>query len=294
MIAHLYICNRSFRWNGIDELSDFQQKLVGFQKMMERIKRYPEENLLFLFSDSFLKTEVLEHVTMSDIITNYDKAITLIGRESYILLVGMMKSCRSTHATIWDLKSYLSLEDENLCHAVIVFTPIKGLDGNLQLISTEQGWFDFRRHYLGKYPQTPSFFLSESPKYFPCLKLHPNNCTTMRSVLRTHPMKIVSCLSALNDSFIGDFFSSGKDLQVFLPLFAKGHGIEDASLEGTKAKKFYFKFEEERGIVIAYCEAHLKMYQDDRGNSNQHCRIYFRKPVEGESYIYVGYIGEHL
>jgi hypothetical protein len=294
MIAHLYICNRSFRWNGIDKLTGFQQKMVAFQKMMERINKYPEENLLYLFKDSFLSTEILEHVYMSEIISDYDKALAMIGKEAYVILLGIMKHCKTTRATIWDLKGYLSLEDEDTCHAVVVFAALKGLDNHLQVLSTEHGWLEFRRHYLGRYPKTPSFFLLESEKYYPGLKLHPDNKSTMRDVINTHPVTIVYYLSALNDYFAIEYHQSGKDMKEFLPWFAKTHKLEDASLEGSKDDKFYFDFDDNGTVLKAYCEAHLKMYHDDSGNDNQHCRIYFKKPVDGEPHIYVGYIGEHL
>lgn len=293
MIAHLYICNRSFRWNGTDQLSDFQMKMAEFQRMMERINSYAEENLLFLFVDSFLKTQVLKDVVMSELL-EYDKAVKLIGKEALVILLAIMKRCKSTNATVRDLKSYLSLEDENLCHAIIVFSPLKWLSDHMQVISTEQGWYDFRRHYLGKYPKNTVFFLAESKKYYPGLNLHPNNVSTIRDVIHSHPMQIVSYLAALNDHFAADFLGSGKDLKTYLPLFALEHKMEDASLEGSKEDKFYFDFQDGDKTVKAYCEAHLKMYHDDRGNDNQHCRIYFKKPVAGESYIYVGYIGKHL
>lgn len=293
MIAHLYICNRSFRWNGTDQLTDFQRKMVEFQRMMECVCQYADDNKLYIFADSFLKTEVLKNVTMSDLF-DYEKAVKLVGREAYVILMGIMKHYNSTKATIWNLKEYLSLEDENNCHAVIAFTPLKGLAQHQQVITTEQGWYNFRRYYLGKYPQTPSYFLSESEKYFKTLKIHPDNKVNLRDVIHSHPLSIVHCLSVLNDNFSDDFLNSGKDMKEYLPQFAMVHKIDGASLEGNKDKKFYFLFHEEDGDMTAYCEAHLKMYHDDNGNDNKHCRIYFKKPILGEKYIYVGYIGEHL
>ena len=116
MIAHLYICNRSFRWNGTDQLSNFQMKMAEFQRMMERISSYAEDNLLFLFKDSFQNTHVLEDITISELISDYDRAVKLIGKEALVILHGIMKHCRPTTATIWDLRSYLSLEDEDDFH----------------------------------------------------------------------------------------------------------------------------------------------------------------------------------
>lgn len=294
MIAHLYLCGRSFRWNGQDKLADFQLKMALFQKMLAHIVMYPDDNSFYLHKESFLGTRILENVFMSEILLDFDKAKTIIGMDAYSILMGILKHCMLTQATIKDLRSYLSLEDENNCHAIVVFSPFKRWANHLQVVSTEQGWFKFRRHYLGKYPKDPDFFLNESKKYYPRLNLHPDNAVTIRDVIHTHPMQIVSYLAALNDHFADDFLSSNKDLNEYLPLFAREYKLDDASLEGNKDKKFYFNFREGGQVHRVYCEAHLKMYHDDRGNDNQHCRIYFKKPINGESYIYVGYIGKHL
>lgn len=294
MIAHLYLINNSFLWNNSDKLADFQLKMANFQKMMERINMYPEENLLYVIFDSFISTTILENLTISDIITDYDKAIETIGKEAYVILMSIIKRYIATNASDEDIKEYLTLEDADNCHGVIVFSRIKGINNHVQVLSSEQGWFDFRRHHLGKYPHNPEYFLIESTKYFPNLSIHPDNAGSMRDVIKTHPIQIIQYLSSLNDHFRKEFDNSKKDLKEFLPLFALKHELDGASLDGNKDKKFYFIFSENGRIIQAYCEAHLKMFHDDHGNANQHCRIYFKKPIMGEPYIYVGYIGEHL
>lgn len=294
MIAHLYLINNSFLWNNSDKLADFQLKMADFQKMMERINMYPEENLLYVMFDSFMSTTILENLTISDIITDYDKAIETIGKDAYVILMNISKRYKATNASDEDINEYLALEDADICHGVIVFSKIKGIDNHVQVLSSEQGWFDFRRHHLGKYPHKPEYFLIESTKYFPNLSIHPGNAGFMRNVIKTHPIQITQYLSILNDHFRNEFDNSKKDLNEFLPLFALNHKLNGASLNGKKDDKFYFNFSENGSIIQAYCEAHLKMYKDDYGNDNQHCRIYFKKPIMGEDYIYVGYIGEHL
>ena len=105
-------------------------------------------------------------------------------------------------------------------------------------------------------------------------------------------IEIVTYLSVLNDFLIMEFKASGgRDFVSFLTKFAGDHQLEGASFEGTKLDKFNFIFPDG---TEAYCEPHLKMFTDDSGNKNQHCRIHFKKPLENESIVYVGCICKHL
>ena len=293
MIANLYICNRSFNWNGKDSLIDFKTKMYKFQKMIEKVSEHKEDNMIFVFKEGLMTTTILPGVDFVKLLSDREFAIENIGHECYVILMGMLKHCKETKAKLHDIKEYMTIEDSDNCHGVIVFSPIKNLDGKYQVISTVEGWFRFRRYYLGKFPKDTHFFLEECKKYFPALMIHSSNNSTLRWYLNSHPQVIVRYLSSLNDHFSKEFLDSGYDLVNFLPLFAAKYDIEEASLEGNKDDKFYFQFDDELN-KLAYCEAHLKMYHDDNGNDNQHCRIYFCKPQHQEKFLYVGHIGDHL
>lgn len=293
MIAHLYICNSTFKWNGIDGLDEFKAKMAHFQFMLEKIIEYKEENLLYIYLDGLLETVLLRDVTFASIL-DYDCAIKTIGKDCHTILMGMLKHHRSTTATLQNIRRYLSCEDRDNCYGIIVFPKARKRKSHIQIMSTVEGWLNFRRHYLGKYPKNVQFFLGEIGKFFPVLKVHPDNRRSLKNVLDSHSLRIVDCLSALNDHFIEEFKGSGMDIVSFLPYFAKSHSIDDASLEGNKDGKFEFIYDENGVRITAYCEAHLKMYRDNSNNTNQHCRIYFCKPEPEDKIIYVGYIGRHL
>lgn len=293
MIANLYICNRSFNWNGKDSLIDFKTKMYKFQKMIEKVSEYKEDNMLFVFKDGLMNTTILPGVDFVKLLCDHEFAVENIGHECYVILLAMLKHCKETKAKLHDIKEYMTIEDSDNCHGVIVFSPIKNLRKKFQVISTVEGWFRFRRCYLGKYPKNTSFFLEECKKYFPALMIHSSNHSALRGYLESHPQIIIRYLSLLNDHFLKEFLHSGSDLVSFLPMFAKEYNIEGASLEGSKDPKFYFQFDDEIK-KLAYCEAHLKMYHDDNGNDNQHCRVYFSKPQAQEKFLYVGHIGNHL
>lgn len=293
MTAHLYICNSTFKWNGTDGFDEFKAKMADFQFMLENIIEHKEDNLLYIYMDSLLSTMLLPNVTFANIL-DYDYAIKTIGKDCYIILMGMIKHRQPTEATLKDIREYLSYEDEDNCHGIVVFPKARKRNSHIQVMSTVEGWLNFRRHYLGKYPKNAQFFLGELNKFFPALRIHPNSRQTIKEVLDSHSLRIVECLSALNDYFIEEFMNCGMDIVHFLPHFAGSHSIDDASLEGNKDDRFKFTFDENGVTTTAYCEAHLKMYRDNSNNAAQHCRIYFRKPEPGDSVVYVGYIGRHL
>lgn len=294
MTAHLYICNSTFKWNGSDGLDEFKAKMFDFQYMLEKIGEYKEENLFYLFKEGFMSTVILPEVTFEKLLFDYDYAIKTIGKDCLKILMGILNRCYPTTASLQDIKEYLSDDDKDNCHGLIVFPKTKKRKSYIQVMSNVKGWFNFRRYYLGKYPKDVHFFLGEINKFFPALRVHPNNVKTLKEILDSHSHRIVDCLAALNDHFIKEFRDSEMDIISFLPHFAGTHSLDCASMEGKKNKKFKFTFDENGTATTVYCEPHLKMYRDNSNNENQHCRIYFHKPEPGDEIIYVGYIGKHL
>jgi len=129
-------------------------------------------------------------------------------------------------------------------------------------------------------------------KYFPGIVFHSTLSQQISDVYKSHPFSIVRYLTVMEENLVSDFSNYGRDFIGFLDWFAGEHHLDGASFEGTKDEKFRFEFSDQ---TVAYCEPHLKMYRDDNNNSNQHCRIYFRKPeTENDKFIYVGCICEHL
>lgn len=293
MKADLYVCDDTFKYNGSDSVADVKRKLSDFLIMIDEIRKYKEENCLYLVKENFGKTVAFgDRKTINDIISDYESSTLLYGKDVLTLFMGIFKHCKSTQVSLNDMKEYLAMEDDKNCSAILVLNPLDGYKEHIQVLSSVGGWLKSRRHFLAKYPGDEEFFLSESEKYFPDLRIHKNTKDTLGEVLASHHEKIVTYLSVLNDFLIMEFKASGgRDFVSFLTKFAGDHQLEGASFEGTKLDKFNFIFPD--GIE-AYCEPHLKMFTDDSGNKNQHCRIHFKKPLENESIVYVGCICKHL
>ena len=97
-------------------------------------------------------------------------------------------------------------------------------------------------------------------------------------------------LGVLNDFFIEEWDEYSGDIFQFLSLFALRHHLDDASSqEGDE--KFNCIFDEGNKRT---CKLHLKMFKNDCGATNQHARIYFAPPKDGEKCIYVGFICTHM
>lgn len=293
MKADLYVCDDTFKYNGSDSVADVKIKLSDFLIMLDEVRKYKEDNSLYLVKENFGKTVVFgDKKTINDIISDYKSSILIYGKDVLTLLMGIFKHCKNSKVSLNDMKEYLTIEDEQNCSAILVLNPLDEYQEHIQVLSSVDGWLKFRRYFLAKYPGDEEFFLSESKKYFPDLRIHENTKDTLGDVFASHHKKIVAYLSVLNDCLIMEFNASGnRDFVSFLTKFAGDHHLEGASFEGTKDDKFNFSFPDG---TKAYCEPHLKMFTDDSGNKNQHCRIHFKKPSENEEVVYIGCICEHM
>lgn len=280
--------------NGADGVEDVRRKLSDFQRMLDVIRQYADENILYLVKEKFWSCSIFgDGKTIADFISDYDNTVKVYGKDVYTLFQGILKHCKESKITLGDMKEYLDMEDENSCSGIVVLNTLDGYETHIQVMSNVNGWLNFRRHFLAKYPQNGDFFITESKKYFPGLFIHNDSKSKINDVLMSHVFRIVEYLTVLNDCLIEDFKKQGgRDLIAFLPYFACKHSLDGASFEGCKdEEKFTFMFPDGTN---AYCEPHLKMYKDDAGNDNQHCRIYFKKPHEGDTKVYVGCICKHL
>ena len=293
MKADLYICNETFSHNSTDSFNEVKMKLSDFQIMLERIVEYSDENSLYLVKEGFMSTIIFgDGRTITEILSDYHTSITSYGKDILTLIISIFKHCKNSNISIDVMKDYLNMEDAMNCSAIVVLNPLKGFEKNVQVLSNVKGWLQFRRFFLAKYPHDAHFFIEESKKYFPNLLIHEGTKATLKNVLDTHPQQIVKYLSVLNDDLITEFNNvGGGDLNSFLIWFKSKHNLDGASFEGKKENKFYFNFPDGTN---AYCEPHLKMYKDDAGNHNQHCRIHFKTPKTNESKVYVGCICQHL
>lgn len=295
MTASFYICDCSFLHNGSDTPEEVCHKLLQFKEMIDEARQYTD-NEFYLQSSEFCQTTILSGHTIAQLLEDASNRKRLINRDCLNLFMGLFKICKKYKLNKKELLQYLELEDENYCNGILVLNPQSDLPDNHQVISTVHGWMQFRRFYLGKYPQSPEYFLMEAQKYYKQLRIHEDNKTKyLKEILQTHSQRIAAYLSVLNDHLLVDYSLFPGDFIQFMPIFSGNYDIDDASFEGTKADKFKCTFLTPEGKEInVYCEPHLKMYKDDSGNRNQHGRIYFQAPQKDDKCIYVGIICKHL
>lgn len=296
MIAHLYISHYSFQHNGKDSNDEVKKKLFNFKELLEKIQNYQDENILYLIDDQFLNTVILQKGTTVQDLLSYDIAVSLLSKDIYTLFLSLFKKCKKYDMLFEQVLDLLSKNDKDNCHGMIVLNKTDKIANSYQVLSTIDGWYRFRRYFLAEFPGDEMFFLDESKKYFPSVRIHESTQKDLKDVLKSHPKRIVEYLSILNDHLIDDISRHSSNLDTFLPWFKSKYNLDGASMEGEKdRKRFDFKFLNEKDEeFIAYCEPHLKMYKNDRGDDNQQCRIYFKKPSVCEKVVYVAYIGKHL
>jgi hypothetical protein len=299
MIAHLFINRDSFNPQETDTVKTVAQKLLNFKRLLDHIKQYKDENLVYLNHAKFRETHLLNNgfseLSIVDLL-DWHKCQEVFGTRDIAIIIQSLFCYTDRNVTDDEIEEYLPLEDSDNCNGILVMNLNSAYDAKKQIISDINGWLKFRRYYLAKYPNNVEYFLKECMKYFPNICIaYPQN--DLKDVIDTHTIQIVNCLSILNDNIrpdLADFKGQG-DWPHFLVWLAAKYGLDGASLEGEKDQKFNFVFVTNENIQIErYCESHLKMYQNDKKQKNKHCRIYFSKPQESDIVIYVGYIGEHL
>lgn len=78
MKADLYVCDDTFKYNGSDSVADVKRKLSDFLIMLDEIRKYKEENCLYLVKENFGKTVAFgDKKTINDIISDYESTYFL-------------------------------------------------------------------------------------------------------------------------------------------------------------------------------------------------------------------------
>ena len=302
MIAHFYILAESFQNNPNLSNKDIEEKVKRLAEDVKLIHRYKETNKLYANYNELYSKVFYSHYTVEDFIcTPQILKNEGIDRDVINSIQNILQKSETTDITSLEAKEeLLSWIDENNCYGIIAFHAIDEFDNNSQIIYGIDGWYKFRRHFLGEYPKGSDFFLDECIKYFPQLYFHDRNRQTIRAILSNCPKKIIYHLSALNDKF-KDCQEVGLNRTQILERFSIYAKLDEtATLEGNAQRKedFTFSFPNSAGIKEdVCCEPHLKLcYSDvDRSYSNDR-RIYFHegKPNIQEERILIGHIGAHL
>lgn len=303
MIAEFYIIAESFAENTNLTKEEVETKTMSLAEDFVQIKKHRATNKLFVHSDIYNVTFV-NNTTISDLLFNNEIANRNLDRDVRVSLQKIILESENTSNTSEEVKQVLlPIHNEDICHGLIGFNTVDGIDLGLQIVYNINGWYDFRRHYLSLYPKNPIYFIEECIKYFPNLYFHERNKTTVGTILNNCPKKIVYHLSALNDKF-KRFYVLPYNRSTALQQFSIYASLDEtASGEGNAERKndFTFDFTNNKEVTERVCcEPHLKLCFNDNhpGDSSYSTdrRIYFHEGKENihEGKILIGHIGGHL
>lgn len=301
MIAEFYIVSESFTENPNLSNVEVETKIKFLAKDFVFIRQYKETNKLFIHPDIY-KINFINGVTISDLLNNDEIANKNLDRDTRVFLKRIIWESETTSFTSNEvIENLLSEYDENLCHGLIGFNLVNGVNPDFQVVYDLRGWLEFRRHYLGKYPKNEIFYVDECKKYFPKLFFHERIKETIGTILPDCPKKIVYHLTALNDKFRDSESQPSLNRTEILKHFSINALLDEtATLEGNAKRKpaFTFKFmnskNEEEDVC---CEPHLKLCYNDIGSGYSTVRrIYFHEGKSNihEGKILIGHIGRHL
>jgi hypothetical protein len=305
MIAHFYLMSESFTKNDQFTQEDIEKKVKSLSEDVILINNYKLTNKLYsnyndLFPVLFYKTFTVQDFICSPQVLKDEG----IDRDIINSLQKIFDKSTETQITSDEVISeLLNWNDEHNCHGLIAFNKVEKLNENFQIIYGLNGWYKFRRYFLGIYPKNDSFFFEECGKYFPNLFFHANNKKTLSSILHNCPKKIIYHLTALNDNFRDSQTDFRNRTQVLEHFSITNNLDETASLEGDAKRKRALTFNFTNSIdelEQVCCEPHLKLcFNDLHPGDNSYStdrRIYFhegKRNIENGR-ILVGHIGAHL
>jgi len=300
MIAELYIVAESFENNQCFSVVEIEKKIKSLANDFIYIRKYKSTNKIFIHPDIY-NVVFIKDIVLSDLLYNPQIAKENIDRDAYNALQKVIIESKTTDISSKEvIEVLLSEHNENLCHGLIGFSTIPNVKEEYQIIYNLQGWFNYRRYFLGIYPQNESFFIDECKKYFPNLFFHERNKTSITAIFDDCPKKIIYHLSALNDKFYS-FDQSNMNRTEVLVKFSQISNLDShASLEGNADRKndFTFDFNNcDNCIEMVCCEPHLKLcYSDCSDAFSNERRIYFHEGKQHihEGKILIGHIGKHL
>lgn len=295
MKATFFIIPESFKYNGISQ-SDIEEKIENFAIDLRKIKD-TAENEIFCHPDVY-NVEILKNASISDVL--YQPATKLIDRDviQQLRIIWELKETNDSTSDICEV--YLLNHNEDECYGLIAFNLIDYVLPEYQLIYGINGWFKFRRHFLGIYPKNAEYFIDECKLYHESLFFHDDNKIFIKRLFPHCIKKVIYHLSELNDKFPNSKtipYNRRNTLRNFNGIY--DHDGQEASIQGDIGKKddLTFVFKNNKGEnKEKYCELHLKISLDDHDIFSNDRRIYFcegDKDIENGK-ILIGHIGKHL
>ncbi|UKT62718.1 hypothetical protein [Pedobacter mucosus] len=286
-----------------DKLSQdlIEAKIKALATDVSLIHKHKDTNTVYLNFEDLYPQEFFTGYNLQQFICNPTELKKIgIDRDVINSVNNIVQRAEITKITSKEVVSELiNWNDQDNCHGLLAFHKVTSLPESHQIVYGIQGWYEFRRFYLGEYPKTENFFIDECIKYFPKLYFHFNNRTSVGTILKSAPKKLIHHLSELNDKFDGCRTSPYSRRETIRKFNSTCRFDQDASIEGNLSRKNALSrgFTNNGGKVESvYCEIHLKLLLDDKGKVSTDRRIYFHEgkvEIEGGK-ILVGHIGNHL
>lgn len=302
MIAEFYIVEESFKVNPDQQIDVIADKLYQLAVDLTNIRNHKEENKIFVHPRIY-EVEFYNGITISDLLNSPPGTYPEIDKEIITQLKTILwEAAETEYSAVEILENFAEEDDEDICFGVIAFSVIDDLPNSHQVVYGLQDWYEFRRYYVAKYPQSEEFFIDEMNKYLPNVYLHDRNKASIKPIFKTCVNKIVYHLTQLNTIFPKYKSRTGLNRSERLIQFSTEAQLDEvASLEGDASRKpnFTFLFKNDLGNdILVCCEPHMKLPYSDNDN-NQYStnrRIYFHEgnsDIENGN-ILVGHIGNHL
>ncbi|WP_158648399.1 hypothetical protein [Candidatus Symbiothrix dinenymphae] len=183
--------------------SEIEEKVKRLAEDVKLINQYKDTNKLYTNYSEIYPQVFYANYTVEKFICNpQELKQNGIDRDVINSLQNILQMSEETIKTSTEVKDeLLSWINKDNCHGLIAFHKISGFDDSVQIIYGMDGWYKFRRHFLGLSPKDANYFIDECIKYFPLLYFREENKDAIKSILKECPKKIIYHLSALNDKF---------------------------------------------------------------------------------------------
>jgi hypothetical protein len=296
MISEFYLIDKSFKYPEGLSKEVLEERIKNLANDYEYIRQYTTEKVFV--HDSIYDEMIYPEITVMDFLSYSSKAKTIFNKQIVTYLNILIRKSKPTKIDTSEVVDVLLSENnQDRVHGLMCLHEIKGISKEF-LIFNKNNWLDFHRHYLGLYPHSPIFFISECIKYFPAICFHENNINTVRKILMNSSKVIVHYLSELNDKLPNCIDSTKNRIELLKQFNSIASFDMDSSIEGDseRKKRLCFYFLNSKGAEESVCcEPHLKMLYNDFKKKEQN-RIYFHegKSTIQNGKILVGHIGAHI
>jgi len=302
MQAHFYILAESFQSNSNYTDLQIEEKVKRLAEDVVVLNKNSTTNKLFANYNAVYPLKFHSTYTIEDFLCKPHEVKKSVDRDVVNALRNTFEKASNTSITSQEVIDTLLLwHDNEVCLGLIAFHKVEGIAEEVQLIYGIDGWYKFRRHFLGLHPHADNF-IDECSKYFPNLFFHQRNKATVESILTDFSINILKHLGFLNDKFFTYKKRTFQNETVKYQTLTSECNLEAdaASKDNNDAKdELTFEFSNDEGKIESItCYPHLRLCRSDNypgdGHYYQH-RIYFHEGIATiqNSNILIGHIGTH-